>query len=905
MLTPGTRLGPYEVLAPLGAGGMGEVYRARDTRLGREVAIKVLPEGLAGDPERVARFEREARSASSLSHAHTVSVFDVGRAGDRLYLVTEIVEGGSLRDVVDRGPVPLRRAIDLAAQIASGLAAAHESGIVHRDLKPENVLIARTGEAKIADFGLAKLAEPEGGSDSHLPTSDGLSTSAGLVMGTVAYMSPEQASGRKVDFRSDQFALGAILWEMLAGRPCFRRASTAETLSAIMRDEPEPVRGANSAVPPQLAWIVERCLAKEPTGRYASTRDLASEIATVRDHLSDLVSGGASPVGLTAPTVTRHVSPALPWAVATAAVIAAVAGFVWRRGPNRASNAAVVRLQLLPPADGHFFGRFDAVTLAFSPDGSRLAFVGEQPGGLRGAGGQSSSLRTVWIRALSELEAHPVSGTEGVTSVFWSPDGRSLGFVSEGRLKRVDLSGTSPAPVCDIPSGTAVSGTWGAGEILFCSPLEGIIYHVPADGSRPPTPLVRPDPARGQTRLGWPYFLPDGRSFLYVASRKDGTSELEEGSLEGRLARDIAPISSRVEYSDPGFLVHARDGVLFAQRFDAKTARLTGPLLPLAPSVYNFFTSRWASFAVSRNGMLAYSPRGNVTRLTWYDRAGRPIGDVGSAGAGETINLDVSPDGRNVLFDRTRLDVGTFDVWMIDLARGIETRLTSDPNTEFDPVWLPDGKGLIYSAVGISQPRLVRRNLSGGPEEALLPSGTFQEALGVTPDGRRLLFSQSGPKRTWGLWMLSLSGDPSPKPVAVSRANSGVGAQEVGRLSPDGRFLAYLSDESGRMEAYVTALDGSSEKLRLSIGGATLIRWTRDGREIFYTSPDGKLMAVPIKTSPSLQAGTETPLFTLPAKGWTAFDVAPDGRILAAVREVSNETSPLTVVANWTSDIRP
>ncbi|HET7453360.1 MAG TPA: serine/threonine-protein kinase, partial [Thermoanaerobaculia bacterium] len=368
-LQPGTRLGPYEILGPLGAGGMGEVYRARDTRLGREVAVKVLPEGLADDPERVARFEREARSASALSHAHTVSVYDVGREDGRLYLVTEIVEGGSLRDALERGPLSVRRVLELAAQVASGLAAAHERGIVHRDLKPENVLLARSGEAKIADFGLAKLTESESGAASQLPTSDGNSTAAGLVMGTVAYMSPEQATGRKVDFRSDQFAFGAILWEMLAGRPCFRRGSSAETLSAVIRDEPEPVRTLNSAVPAPLAWIVERCLEKDPEGRYASTRDLSREIAGVRDHLTD-VSGGR--VATRGPEARRggRILPAAALA-AGAALLGAAAVLVLRRSPPVAP--AVIRFTMPPPPSTRFFSRFDTTGLAVSPDGSRVA----------------------------------------------------------------------------------------------------------------------------------------------------------------------------------------------------------------------------------------------------------------------------------------------------------------------------------------------------------------------------------------------------------------------------------------------------------------------------------------------------------------------------------------------------
>ncbi|HET9793268.1 MAG TPA: protein kinase [Thermoanaerobaculia bacterium] len=895
-LAAGTRLGPYEIVSALGAGGMGEVYRARDTRLGRDVAIKVLPEALADDPERVARFEREARSASALSHAHAVSVFDVGRIGDRLYLVTEIVEGGSLRDAIDRGPVPLRRAIDLAAQIASGLAAAHESGVVHRDLKPENVLIARTGEAKIADFGLAKLTETAGDSDSHLPTSDGLSTSAGLVMGTVAYMSPEQASGRKVDFRSDQFAFGAIVWEMLTGRPCFRRASAAETLSAIMRDEPEPVRGVNSAVPPPLAWIIDRCLAKEPTGRYASTRDLASEIVTVRDHLSDLSAGSGAAAIREGPGSRRKLRAGAIAAGAALLGAAAVLGVRFGRRPASPALPAV-RFSLPPPLPSLFYSRFDAIALAMSPDGTRLAFIGDRTASAREVAPAAELSTQIYLRSLSDLDPKPVPGTDRATSIFWSPDGRAIGFFAEGQLKREELGGESPVTVCALPPGRLITGTWGAGTILFGSTFEGIIYRVPSDGGAPAV-IVRPDPARGETRMMWPHFLPDGRSFLYLAVHRNSAGTLMLGSIDGKPPRAVGEMASRVEWTAPGDLVFAADGALFARPFDAKAARFTGPPRPLAPSVYSFFTSKWAGFTASKNGSFAYQPRGNVNRLTWFDRAGRNVGEIGSSAAGEIIDVAISPDGRRAAFDRSGLSLGTYDVWQIDLERSAETRVTSDPNTEFDPVWLPDQSHLVYSVVRDYLPQLVRRDLAGGPEEPLLPPGTFQEALDVSRDGR-LLFSQSDAKGVFGIWMLPPGLAATPSPIVVSRYQA-----EIGRFSPDGRFLAFLSNESGAGDAaYVQPLGAPGEKVRVSPGAAMLLRWSRDGKEIFYTTPDGHLVAVPVETSPALRVGDPATLFALPAKGWRAFDVSPDGRFLAAVPTVSYATEPISVVVSGTGSL--
>ncbi len=876
------------------------MYRARDTRLGREVAIKVLPEGFAGDAERVARFEREARSASALSHAHVVSVFDVGRAGESFYIVTEIVAGGNLRDLLDRGPLPLRRALDLSVQIASGLAEAHESGIVHRDLKPENVLLTKTGDAKIADFGLAKLAETGSAGMSQLPTSDGLKTSDGIVMGTVAYMSPEQAGGRSVDFRSDQFAFGTILYEMLAGRPPFRRATAGETMAAVLRDEPAPVRSINPVVPPQLGWILDRCLSKAPEGRYASTRDLSRELALVREHLSEMTGGSTEPSNR--PSSRKNRGSLLPWTAAALAIGAAGAMAVALIEHRRSSSfPPTIRFATAPPAGGKFLSTFDLVSQAFAPDGCRLAFVVNEARSPRQIAENSRPSRRVWIRTLSELEAHPLAGSEGVSSIFWSPDSRSIGFFTGGQLKRIDLAGGSAVPICDLPGGLGggVTGTWGAGEILFDSTFDGLIYRVSADGGRPAV-LVRPDSARGETKARWPWFLPDGKTFLYLAGRKDGESNLIFAA-SGQAPRVVAPFSSRVEYVDPGFLVFARDGGLVAQRFDPASGRLSGPLLSLAPAVRYFYSNKWAGFATSRNGMLAYSGQGNISRLTWFDRSGRVLGKIGSEGAGDTINVAISPDGRSVLFDRTRPDLGTFDIWTIDLARGVETRVTSEPDTEFDPVWLPDGMSLVYSVVRHGQtPQLVRRELAGGPEAPLLPPGSFQQAMAVSRDGRRLLFSQRPAGGTFGVWTLSLVGDPAPAPLVTSKSQ-----QEIARLSPDDRFVAFISDESGQSEAYVEPLASDRQKVRISTGGATLLRWNRDGKEIFYASPDGKLYAVPIRVSPALQVGKPAFLFSLPAEGWEAFDVASDGRFLAAVQEISGTTVPLSVVSNWTSEIRP
>ncbi|HET9793266.1 MAG TPA: protein kinase [Thermoanaerobaculia bacterium] len=880
-LASGTRLGPYEILSPLGAGGMGEVYRARDTRLGREVAVKILPEDLANDAERISRFEREARSASALSHAHVVSVFDVGREKDRFYIVTEVVAGGSLRDLLDRGPLPFRRALDLAVQIASGLAEAHESGIVHRDLKPENILLTKSGDAKIADFGLAKLVETEGADLSQLPTSDGLKTSDGLVMGTVAYMSPEQASGRAVDFRSDQFAFGSILYEMLAGKPPFRRASPGETMAAVIRDEPDP---PGAGVPPQLFWVVERCLSKEPADRYGSTRDLARELALLRQHLSEVMSGPAA-APAPSPIIGRR-RDVIPWAIAGVLLLGVVV-LVARRGSHSPPDAGPIRFSVPPPANGAFSFFVEDSFLAVSPDGSRLAYVASDP-----EGGQR-----IFLRRLSDANARPIPGTEAADSLFFSPDGRSIAFFAEAKLKRVELSGGAAVPICDLPLiGRYWSGTWGSdGDILFAGVTRGRgIFHVSASGGAPAN-LIPVDLSRGEARIGWPWFLPDGRRFLYLLRYADGHGSLMLAE-PGKKPRPVMPMLSAVQYVDPGYLIFVKDGALLGQRFDSESGRVTGEPFSIAEQVRYFLTTGGAAFAVSRTGTLAYQSQGDVSQLAWFDRTGRELGSVGPHG--RYVTVSISSDGRRALFDRARPGVGTWDVWSLDLERGTETPVVAAPETDVFPIWLPDGKSIAFSADRGEAATLFRKDLATGREEKLVanaPSEEFQIAQDVSPDGRSLVYMEATQHGWFDLWTYPLDG--GGRPVPLLRAPF---PKSEARFSPDGRYVAMITAESGRPDVYVTPYPGPGERIRVSTGGARALRWSRDG-ELLFVSGDDRLMSIPIRTAPSLQIGTPTELFALKGKWpWLDFDVSKDGkRFLAIVPEVVADELPLNVVVNW------
>ncbi len=877
----GSRLGPYEITAKLGAGGMGEVFKARDARLGRTVAIKVLPRDVAADPDRRARFEREARAIAALQHPHICTLLDLGNDQGVEFLVMEFLDGESLGDRLKRGPLRLEQTLDFGAQIADALARAHQQGITHRDLKPANVMLTRSG-VKLLDFGLAKIggSSPFGHAD--LATAethaapDPTLTESGMLLGTLQYMAPEQVEGHLADARSDIFALGALLYEMTTGRRAFPGSSPAAVLAAVLSSEPRPLAELAPGTPKELERIVSVCLAKSPEQRWQSAHDVRLQLAAVPT------------TGETARRSPPSAKPKRVLWIGGALVLALAALFAGTRLGGHPRAERPIRFAVTPPPGQTFVSRFDALTLALSPDGSALAFIVDAPSTSR-VSQRGRSSPSLWIRTLSDLEPHRVTGSEGAESLFWSPDGRSIGFFTANQLKRVVVDGGSPTPICDIPPGSRHAATWGKDAIVFASSFVGEIYKVSPDGGGKPEVIVRPDPSHDEARAMWPWFLPDGRRFLFVASLKDGSGLLKLGSLDGS-SRVLSPVASRVEYFDPGYLVFAHEGALIAQRFDPTSGQRRGPLLPLAPTVHYFYTSKWAGFSVSRDGSLAHVPLGPVTHLAWFDRSGRALSEIRSQEVGNTLNVAISPDGKAALFDRTRPDLGTFDVWTLDLERQLETRLTSDPTTEFEPLWLPDGRHVIYSVAKEYLPRLVLRDLASGNEQPLLPGGRFQEAMGVTPDGQRLLLAQTDASGTFGLWIMPLSGERTPQPLNVSERDA-----EVARLSPDGKLIAFISSESDQLEAYLAPLETPRQRLRLSTDGATSLAWSRDGKELLFTSRDRRLMRVAIRSTRPLEVGAAETLFSVPGLGWTTFDVAADGRLLAAVQDSSDTYGPVSV----------
>ena len=850
---------------------MGEVYKARDTRLGRDVAVKILSPDTAASPDARQRFEREARTISQLSHPHICALFDVGEG----YLVMELLDGETLAQRLASGALPVDLTLRYAIQIADALDKAHRAGIVHRDLKPANVMVTKSG-VKLLDFGLAKATVA---SLNVAETAAALSA-RGVIAGTVQYMAPEQLEGQPADARSDIFALGVLLYEMTAGKKAFTASSPVALASAILHTEPPPLSSVAAKIPSALDRLVRTCLAKDPEQRWQSAHDVRLHLDAIaeKDGVAD-----APPAEVRSRTRVRWA----PWAVASAALAAVVVMLVaWPRR-DAASAPAPVRFSVPPPPESTFVSLFETVPMALSPDGSQLAFVATD----------ASHGPRVWLRALASLDARPLPGTDGTpnTSVFWSPDGRSLGFFSAGKLKRVDVPGGAVVTICSVPSAIGLYGTWGRdGQILFAS-VEGQAIHRVLVSGGTTTEAVRPDPSREESRVVWPWFLPDGQRFLYVVRLRDGGGRLMLAE-PGKPPRAIMPVASPVQYVEPGYLVFAHEATLVARRFDRESGVVTGEPFAIADRVEHFYSTAAAMFATSPGGVLVYQSHPNVDRMVWYDRAGLELTTIGEPVQRQLLRI--SPDGRSVIFDRWQ--GGAFDLWQADLERGVEKRLTSGPASEFGGTWMPDGRTMFFGADRGGPPHLFRKDLASGAETEMLPAGMFQRPDDVSPDGASLVFTQRTSGGTFDLWMLPLAPGKAPFPLSQTPFS-----ERNARFSRDGSFLAYVSDESGESEVYTARWPSLSDKVRVSSGGAQAARWSRDGRELFYIGRGQDLVAVPIRSASPLQLGTPVTLFSLKGRGgWSEFDVSPDGkRFLAVIRETVANEQPLTVVLNWPNGI--
>ncbi len=878
-LPPGARLGPYEIVAPLGAGGMGEVYKARDTRLNRAVAVKVLAAHLSESPQARQRFEREAKIVSQLSHPHVCALFDVGHQDGTDFLVMELLEGEALSERLARGPLPFADVLRYGVEIADALDKAHRAGIVHRDLKPGNVMLTKSG-VKLLDFGLAKALEAAaaGPDISRAVTASAQAdlTQEGAVFGTLPYMAPEQIEGKAADARSDIFALGAVLYEMATGKRPFSGETRAALASAILSAEPKPISATKPQTPAAFDKLVRTCLAKDPDRRWQSAHDVALQLQAIGD-----------PDHPAAPVAARSGTRWLPWAIGVVATVAAVAAFLHARRSPPAPPLATVRFQVPPPAGRTFLKSVEVVSHALSPDGTKLLLAVPEPGGGT----------RLWLRPLSAAEAHPIEGTDGALSAFWSPDSRSIGFFTLGKLKRLDLASGGPALIlCDARQGVGHMGSWGtSGQIVFASIDGDGIFGVPSGGGTP-VALVKGDRARGDARVAWPSLLPDGKRFFYLARDATGGGQLMLGQA-GQPPRAIRPGVSPAYYVEPGYVVFVQEGTLVGQRFDVRAGAVVGEPFPIAEPVTSFTSSGWADFSVSQNGVLAYASSRDRSRLAWIDRSGRELGSVGTAA--NTKRISLSPDGRLALFDRAQPATGTLDLWTLDLSRNIETRLTSDPRSEISGAWLPDLSAVFFSAVRGGPPHVYRKDLASGAEEELTPAGAIQFVRAVSPDGKTLLLDQRSERGDVDIVALPLEGPRTPLPFLAS-----VSSERDGVFSPDGRFVAFVSSESGAPEIHVKAFPGGGPSTRVSTGGGEAPRWSRGSHELFYLGGHGEVAAVSVRTTPKLELGRPVTLFTPKGSPWAGYDVAPDGsKFLAIVPEVVAIEQPLTVVVNWPAEV--
>ncbi len=876
-LAPGSRLGPYEIVAPIGAGGMGEVYKARDTRLERTVAVKVLPAQLSSSADSRQRFEREAKTISQLSHPHICALYDVGREGETEYLVMEYLEGETLTERLAKGALPLEQTLRYGHEIADALDKAHRQGIVHRDLKPGNVMITKSG-VKLLDFGLAKAmapATPQSGLTS-MPTQQGL-TQEGTILGTFQYMAPEQLEGREADARTDIFAFGAVLYEMVTGRKAFAGSSQASLISSIMKEDPAPISAVQPMSPPALDRVVRTCLAKDPEDRWQSARDVGNELRWIAE---------GSQAGVpTKVALRRKGRERAAWALAALAGAAAVALAVAyaRRAPRAASP---VRAQLDLPK------KTQTADIALSPDGKRLAFT------VFDAAGQVS----LWIRDLDADAAQPVSGTESARFPFWSPDSRTVAFFADGKLKKREPDGTAILKICDAAGG--VGGTWNRdGTIVFApSPTSGL-FRVSAAGGKPEA-VTKLDAARHEVAHRYPSFLPDGRHFLYTSTSLGAADDLANAihvaSLDGKEDKTILPVFSDAQYA-AGRLLYVRDDALVAQRFDVRRLAVEGD--PVVLEARATRTTDWGgfyAFSASDDVLAVVPPNFVLSRLTWFDRSGRAAGEVGEPAVYVTYRL--SPDERTIaamVLDPARIKAG---IVTIDAASGAATRFLRGAGNALYPVWSPDGSRLFFGSVaeGSNIPAIWSKALNGAKDEPYLEGPDNVTPWDWSRDGRFLAIEKVPlhGKRYNELWIVDSADRGHPIPFATENPN-----QVDARFSPDGKWIAYTSDESGLSEVYVRPFPGPGGTWQVTTAGGFAPHWRDDGKELFFLSPDNKIMAVPTSLGPTFQAGAPVALFTAhPGQANSLFEVSRDGqRFLVNTAPEQAASPPIHLLLNWTA----
>jgi serine/threonine protein kinase len=888
-LTSGTKLGPYEILSPLGAGGMGEVYRARDTRLGRDVAIKVLPTHLSSDPNLKARFEREAKAISALNHPNICTLHDVGSQDGTDYLVMELLEGQSLADRIQKGALPLEQVLKTGREIADALDKAHRNAIIHRDFKPGNVMLTKSG-AKLLDFGLARAAT----ATANLATLTGITspqqspiTQEGTLVGTFQYMSPEQIEGKDIDGRSDIFSLGAVLYEMLTGQRAFPGKSQLSVASAILEKEPAPISSIKPLTPPSLEHTIRRCLAKIPDDRWQSAADVKHEL----DWVSQSSATGAVAIPATARSSSRKSLLAI--GLASLFIIAAVAASVFLRSTPQVSGP-VVRATLPSPPNVTVLTLSDqAGAPAVSHDGTTMVFSGLQDG-----------RQMLFVRPLDGSPTKPLPGTEGAKFPFWSPDGKSIGFFADQHLKRLELAGGPPLALASAADGRG--GTWAGDTILFTPYIYDSIYRIPASGGKSQA-VSKIDTALHTTHR-WPKFLPDGKHFLYLAanhvSGKEDNSAIYATGIDGGDSKLILHTNGSVFYSS-GNLFYYRDGSLLAQPFDPDHLELKGGARPVGEVLRE--SGNWGVIAsASDNGVLLFQSPGDAKfPVLWFDRRGRNLGPVQIAGQ-QLQDIRLSPDRTRVAYDTFDGPVGC--LYVSDLKTGARTRLTYEGSAWYT-AWSPDSTKLVYSEQpsGADKTELIVMRADGsGQRETLLSSGKIDHPSDWTRDGKYIVFDR-GLVGSQSVWVLPLFGDRTPMPLFRDATYD----HGNGRVSPDGKWIAYFSSESGRSEIYITSFPIAVGRWQISTNGIIpAALWRADGKELYFIGLDGNLMVANIQESPtSISVEKVQPLFRAPfltGVVHTIYDVdAKDGQRFIGAAAPDTTSLPLNVIANWTATLDP
>jgi Tol biopolymer transport system component/tRNA A-37 threonylcarbamoyl transferase component Bud32 len=898
-LSSGTKLGPYEIGAPLGAGGMGEVYRARDTRLDRSVAIKILPQHLADKADASERFEREARTISSLNHPNICQLHDVGTHDGVRYLVMELLEGETLAERLRRGPLPMEQVLRYGAEIATGLQAAHRCGVVHRDLKPGNIMLTKSG-AKLMDFGLAKGMTSPNAVSSELTATLTSShatplTQQGTIVGTFQYMAPEQVEGKEADARSDIFSLGAVLYEMVSGKRAFEGKTLVSVAASILEKEPEPIRTLQPVTPASLERAIRKCLAKDPDERWQSAGDLASELKWIAEG-----SGSLPAVARPAPARGVRVSEWLAWMFLAMAVIAVVVlslvlGF-------SGGNKPVVRTQIAAPEKLQFnFVGDNGGPPVISPDGKNIVFSGREDG-----------KNHLFLRLLDKLTPQSIAGTDEGTFPFWSPDSRSIAFFADGKLKRIDLAGGAPLTICDAPAGRG--GSWSKnGNIVFSPTFTDALLQVPATGGTPSQATKLSDK---YTTHRWPWFLPDGRHFLYLAANHAATTSASTAvfwaSLDGKENKFLFVSRSNAIFVS-GYMLYVRDNTLMAQPFDGSQGEFKGDAVALNDDVQIDGTVWRGAFSASENGTLIYQPgmaRAGA-RLTWFDRSGKELGSVAGPDAYSLVEL--SPDDKKAAVTLGGNPSGV--IWIYDVVHNTRTRFTFGSDSSVGAIWSHDGKQIAYLAgdpTNVFSRKLIVKAAdgSGQPKEIgnIGSAQSLQEELDDwSPDGHYLLYDAGtiGKDNGVDIWALPMFGDT--KPFAFISAP---GDQGFAQFSPDGKWVSYASTETGRMEVYVMPFPATGAKWQISTNGGTRPRWRRDGKEIMFEVPgSGKVMSAQVNTHGSnfepgeirvLFEGTNLP----PNNAGSQWSLTSDAQRLLAITTGETGALPLTLIQNWTAELK-